>query len=147
MAPLWIDELAQEELQASLWEAQCRCSVESIEHPNHIQALERRFADVERSFCGSEDPEGSAWLHYGYHLAATLSASKLTNLLKRNFKLRFGKPNADAAWKVSNIPTKFVNFEADKRYQTADWRARPLPPAMFDYARSDTVHSVAGPHV
>ncbi|CRL17590.1 Ribonuclease D [Penicillium camemberti] len=34
--------------------------------------------------------------------------------------------------------SKFVNFEADKRYQTADWRARPLPPAMFDYARSDT---------
>lgn len=33
---------------------------------------------------------------------------------------------------------KFVNFEADKRYQTADWRARPLPPGMFDYARSDT---------
>jgi exosome complex exonuclease RRP6 len=34
--------------------------------------------------------------------------------------------------------SKFVNFEADKRYQTADWRARPLPQAMFDYARSDT---------
>ncbi|CAI7648933.1 unnamed protein product [Penicillium bialowiezense] len=33
---------------------------------------------------------------------------------------------------------KFVNFEADKRYQTADWRARPLPTGMFDYARSDT---------
>ncbi|CAG7925821.1 unnamed protein product [Penicillium olsonii] len=34
--------------------------------------------------------------------------------------------------------SKFVNFEADKRYQTADWRARPLPTGMFDYARSDT---------
>jgi exosome complex exonuclease RRP6 len=34
--------------------------------------------------------------------------------------------------------SKFVNFEADKRYQTADWRARPLPTEMFDYARSDT---------
>jgi exosome complex exonuclease RRP6 len=33
---------------------------------------------------------------------------------------------------------KFVNFEADKRYQMADWRVRPLPSAMFDYARSDT---------
>ncbi|KAJ6083376.1 hypothetical protein N7467_007511 [Penicillium canescens] len=33
---------------------------------------------------------------------------------------------------------KFVNFEADKRYQTADWRTRPLPSEMFDYARSDT---------
>jgi len=33
---------------------------------------------------------------------------------------------------------KFVNFEADKRYQMADWRVRPLPVGMFDYARSDT---------
>lgn len=33
---------------------------------------------------------------------------------------------------------KFANFEADKRYQMADWRVRPLPTAMFDYARSDT---------
>ena len=33
---------------------------------------------------------------------------------------------------------KFVNFEADKRYQMADWRLRPLPEGMFDYARSDT---------
>ncbi|KAL2868354.1 exosome nuclease subunit RRP6 [Aspergillus lucknowensis] len=33
---------------------------------------------------------------------------------------------------------KFVNFEADKKYQMADWRVRPLPSGMFDYARSDT---------
>ncbi|KAJ5240130.1 hypothetical protein N7468_004749 [Penicillium chermesinum] len=33
---------------------------------------------------------------------------------------------------------EYVNFEADKKYQMADWRIRPLPPAMFDYARSDT---------
>ncbi|KAJ5902558.1 hypothetical protein N7495_003086 [Penicillium taxi] len=33
---------------------------------------------------------------------------------------------------------KIVNFEADKKHQMADWRIRPLPQAMFDYARSDT---------
>ncbi|KAI6365686.1 hypothetical protein MCOR25_005295 [Pyricularia grisea] len=33
---------------------------------------------------------------------------------------------------------KFVDFEADKRYQTADWRIRPLPEDMLYYARSDT---------
>ncbi|KAL1961266.1 hypothetical protein VTO42DRAFT_3212 [Malbranchea cinnamomea] len=33
---------------------------------------------------------------------------------------------------------KIVNFEAEKRYQMADWRLRPLLPGMFDYARSDT---------
>ncbi|WVR05806.1 hypothetical protein IAU60_002831 [Kwoniella sp. DSM 27419] len=32
----------------------------------------------------------------------------------------------------------YCNFEADKRYQMADWRIRPLPEAMMHYARSDT---------
>ncbi|WEW60465.1 exosome nuclease subunit [Emydomyces testavorans] len=33
---------------------------------------------------------------------------------------------------------KFVNLQAEKSYQMADWRLRPLLPGMFDYARSDT---------
>ena len=33
---------------------------------------------------------------------------------------------------------KFVNFDAQKQYQMADWRVRPLPQELFDYARSDT---------
>ncbi|KAL8944798.1 MAG: hypothetical protein Q9216_000220 [Gyalolechia sp. 2 TL-2023] len=33
---------------------------------------------------------------------------------------------------------RFVAFDTDKRYQMADWRMRPLPKQMYDYARSDT---------
>ncbi|CAK7264057.1 exosome nuclease subunit [Sporothrix epigloea] len=33
---------------------------------------------------------------------------------------------------------RFANFEADKKYQMADWRIRPLPEEMLYYARSDT---------
>ncbi|KAK3904663.1 hypothetical protein C8A05DRAFT_31540 [Staphylotrichum tortipilum] len=33
---------------------------------------------------------------------------------------------------------KFADFDADKKYQLADWRIRPLPKEMFYYARSDT---------
>ena len=33
---------------------------------------------------------------------------------------------------------KYCNVEANKKYQLADWRLRPLPTAMLDYARSDT---------
>ncbi|KAI1007566.1 Exosome complex exonuclease [Podosphaera aphanis] len=33
---------------------------------------------------------------------------------------------------------KFVNFDADKVYQMADWRIRPLPEEMVYYARADT---------
>ena len=33
---------------------------------------------------------------------------------------------------------RYVNFNAQKKYQMADWRTRPLPIPMFEYARSDT---------
>ena len=33
---------------------------------------------------------------------------------------------------------KFCEFEADKSYQLADWRIRPLSDGMTKYARSDT---------
>ncbi|KAI5806118.1 ribonuclease H-like domain-containing protein [Geopyxis carbonaria] len=33
---------------------------------------------------------------------------------------------------------KYVDFDADKQYQLADWRLRPLPEEMLKYARSDT---------
>jgi exosome complex exonuclease RRP6 len=36
---------------------------------------------------------------------------------------------------------RYINFEADKRYQLADWRIRPLNKEMMFYARSDT-HSL-----
>ncbi|KAK7425279.1 exosome nuclease subunit [Neonectria magnoliae] len=34
--------------------------------------------------------------------------------------------------------SKFVDFDADKQYQLADWRIRPIPEEMMYYARSDT---------
>lgn len=39
---------------------------------------------------------------------------------------------------LSYLLSRFVNFDADKQYQTADWRIRPLPEEMLYYARSDT---------
>lgn len=39
---------------------------------------------------------------------------------------------------LAYLLSKFVNFDAQKQYQLADWRARPLSSEMFNYARSDT---------
>jgi exosome complex exonuclease RRP6 len=33
---------------------------------------------------------------------------------------------------------RFTGVDAQKQYQTADWRIRPLPQELLDYARSDT---------
>jgi exosome complex exonuclease RRP6 len=43
-------------------------------------------------------------------------------------------PKRSLAWLLS----KFANFEAQKAYQMADWRIRPLPKEFLEYARSDT---------
>ncbi|MCJ1382213.1 Exosome component 10 [Xylographa soralifera] len=43
-------------------------------------------------------------------------------------------PRHSLAWLLA----KFANFDAQKQYQMADWRLRPLPEQMFNYARSDT---------
>lgn len=39
---------------------------------------------------------------------------------------------------LARLLQTYCNYEADKRYQKADWRIRPLPKGMMDYARSDT---------
>lgn len=39
---------------------------------------------------------------------------------------------------LSYLVKRFCDFELDKRFQLADWRIRPLPQEMLDYARYDT---------
>ncbi|KAL8797560.1 MAG: hypothetical protein Q9195_000377 [Heterodermia aff. obscurata] len=39
---------------------------------------------------------------------------------------------------LAALLARHANFDAAKQYQMADWRLRPLPETMFEYARSDT---------
>lgn len=39
---------------------------------------------------------------------------------------------------LASLLSLYCDFTADKRYQMADWRVRPLPEEMLHYARSDT---------
>ncbi|XP_068190217.1 exosome complex component 10 isoform X2 [Antennarius striatus] len=39
---------------------------------------------------------------------------------------------------LDHLLTHFCNVASDKRYQLADWRIRPLPDEMVQYARADT---------
>ncbi|KIK69880.1 hypothetical protein GYMLUDRAFT_150634 [Collybiopsis luxurians FD-317 M1] len=39
---------------------------------------------------------------------------------------------------LANLLEMYCDFTPDKRYQLADWRIRPLPAEMLEYARSDT---------
>ncbi|EIW72816.1 hypothetical protein TREMEDRAFT_70822 [Tremella mesenterica DSM 1558] len=42
------------------------------------------------------------------------------------------------AHSLASLLKLYCNFDADKRYQLADWRIRPLPEEMEMYARADT---------
>lgn len=39
---------------------------------------------------------------------------------------------------LAALLSRHANFDAAKQYQMADWRIRPLPTEMFEYARADT---------
>lgn len=45
-----------------------------------------------------------------------------------------GYPGASLAYLLD----RFVQFKAQKQYQIADWRVRPLSKELFEYARADT---------
>lgn len=93
-----------------------------------LQVLNKVFAnpDILKVFHGSA--MDIIWLQrdlglYVVGLFDTYHASVALNYTKRSLKF---------------LLEKFVNFQAEKKYQMADWRTRPLSPGMFDYARSDT---------
>jgi exosome complex exonuclease RRP6 len=45
---------------------------------------------------------------------------------------------AKAPESLSFLTNRFLYFYMDKSYQQADWRVRPLPRKMIDYARMDS---------
>jgi len=41
-------------------------------------------------------------------------------------------------YSLAYLLEKYCSIDADKKYQLADWRVRPLPPSLKKYAREDT---------
>lgn len=59
----------------------------------------------------------------------------LVGLFDTHYAARaLGYPGGSLAYLLK----RFANVEAQKQYQMADWRIRPLPQELLDYARSDT---------
>lgn len=97
------------------WREELQTLNEVLADPNILKVLHGSKMDV-------------IWLQrdlglYIVGLFDTYHASAVLNYAKRSLKF---------------LLEKFVNLQAEKKYQMADWRLRPLLPGMFDYARSDT---------
>jgi len=46
--------------------------------------------------------------------------------------------NVDLPYSLTYLTSEYLGFALDKSYQKADWRVRPLPKGMMDYARRDS---------
>jgi len=46
--------------------------------------------------------------------------------------------NDKTAYSLSTVSCRYLNYALDKSFQQADWRVRPLPQGMMDYARLDS---------
>ncbi|KAG5281909.1 hypothetical protein AALO_G00050130 [Alosa alosa] len=102
--------------------------VDTLELRSEMYILNECFTDpnIVKVFHGADSD--IEWLQkdlglYVVNLFDTHQASRALNL---------GRNSLDHLLKV------FCNIDTDKRYQLADWRIRPLPEEMFQYARGDT---------
>uniref|UniRef100_H2U3V7 Exosome complex component 10 n=1 Tax=Takifugu rubripes TaxID=31033 RepID=H2U3V7_TAKRU len=102
--------------------------IDTLEVRSEMYILNEAFTDpaIVKVFHGADSD--IEWLQrdfglYVVRLFDTHQASRALNLARHS---------------LDHLLTHFCNVASDKRYQLADWRIRPLPEEMVQYARSDT---------
>ncbi|XP_070766578.1 exosome complex component 10 isoform X2 [Enoplosus armatus] len=102
--------------------------IDTLELRSEMYILNEAFTDptIVKVFHGSDSD--IEWLQrdfglYVVNLFDTHQASRALNLARHS---------------LDHLLTHFCNVDSDKRYQLADWRIRPLPDEMVQYARTDT---------
>lgn len=102
--------------------------IDTLELRNEMYILNEAFTDPSsvKVFHGADSD--IEWLQrdlglYVVNLFDTHQASRALNLARHS---------------LDHLLRHFCNVDADKRYQLADWRIRPLPDEMIQYARTDT---------
>jgi exosome complex exonuclease RRP6 len=97
------------------WRRRLECLNEVFADPNIVKVFQGAHSDM-------------IWLQrdFGLYIVGLFDTHHAARALSY--------PGASLAFLLS----KFCSFDAQKQYQMADWRARPIPQAMLDYARSDT---------
>ncbi|TKA22373.1 hypothetical protein B0A50_08255 [Salinomyces thailandicus] len=97
------------------WRRKLQCLNEVFADPAKLKVLHGAFMDV-------------MWLQRDLGLY-------LVGLFDTHYACRaLGYPGGSYAYLLK----RFCDVDAQKQYQLADWRIRPLPQELFDYARSDT---------
>ncbi|XP_034552042.1 exosome component 10 [Notolabrus celidotus] len=102
--------------------------IDTLELRSEMYILNEAFTDpaIVKVFHGADSD--IEWLQrdfglYVVNLFDTHQASRALNMARHS---------------LDHLLKHFCNVESDKRYQLADWRIRPLPEEMVQYARTDT---------
>ncbi|XP_028266781.1 exosome complex component 10 [Parambassis ranga] len=102
--------------------------IDTLELRSEMYILNEAFTDpsIVKVFHGADSD--IEWLQrdlglYVVNLFDTHQASRALNLARHS---------------LDHLLKHFCNVDSDKRYQLADWRIRPLPDVMVQYARTDT---------
>ncbi|XP_075898081.1 exosome complex component 10 [Nelusetta ayraudi] len=102
--------------------------IDTLELRSEMYILNEAFTDpqIVKVFHGADSD--MEWLQrdfgvYVVRLFDTHQASRALNLARHS---------------LDHLLTHFCNVSSDKRFQLADWRIRPLPEEMVQYARTDT---------
>lgn len=102
--------------------------IDTIELRGELYILNEAFSDpaIVKVFHGADSD--IEWLQrdfglYVVNLFDTHQASRALNLARHS---------------LDHLLKHFCKVDSDKRYQLADWRIRPLPEEMVQYARTDT---------
>lgn len=97
------------------WRRKLECLNEVFADPNVLKVLHGAYMDI-------------IWLQrdLGLYVVGLFDTYHAARSL--------GYPGGSLAYLLE----RFVQFKAQKQYQLADWRVRPLGPELFEYARADT---------
>ncbi|KAH7393962.1 ribonuclease H-like domain-containing protein [Phaeosphaeria sp. MPI-PUGE-AT-0046c] len=97
------------------WRRKLECLNEVFADPNILKVLHGAFMDI-------------IWLQrdLGLYIVGLFDTYHAARSL--------GYPGGSLAYLLE----RFVQFKAQKQYQLADWRVRPLGKELFEYARADT---------
>ncbi|KAF1973591.1 exosome complex exonuclease-like protein Rrp6 [Bimuria novae-zelandiae CBS 107.79] len=97
------------------WRRQLECLNEVFTDPDIIKVLHGAYMDI-------------VWLQrdLGLYVVGLFDTYHAARAL--------GYPGGSLAYLLE----RFVKFQAQKQYQLADWRVRPLSKELFEYARADT---------
>ncbi|KAI8802817.1 ribonuclease H-like domain-containing protein, partial [Cladochytrium replicatum] len=102
--------------------------IDALELRSHIYRLNETFTDpaIVKVLHGAE--MDIIWLQrdFGVYIVNLFDTYHASNVLEM--------PSHGLAYLLQY----YCNVFADKKYQRADWRMRPLPQGMINYARSDT---------